>query len=204
MSETESQAPTAPERPALTLPEAEAAWLREAYEAAGVILEYGSGGSTVMAAEMDGKTVTSVENDPAWADMMEAWFAANPPASLPRIARVDVGEVKEWGKPANNARHFAYPGYALGVWGGKAFVQPDLVLIDGRFRVGCLLACVFRSRRPVQVMFDDYVDRPEYHVVEDYAEKVEVRGRMARFEVTPRRIRNHELLRVAQLLQLKN
>ena len=49
-------------RPELTLPEAEAALLRETYDRAGVILEYGSGGSTVLAAEQPGKTVPSVES----------------------------------------------------------------------------------------------------------------------------------------------
>jgi hypothetical protein len=61
-------------RPELTLPEAEAATIRAAYERAGVILEYGSGGSTVLGAEL-GKRVLSVESDKAWAQMMRDWFA---------------------------------------------------------------------------------------------------------------------------------
>lgn len=42
------------------MPPAEAEALRMAYEEAEVILEYGSGGSTVVAAELPGKHVTSV------------------------------------------------------------------------------------------------------------------------------------------------
>ena len=67
-------------RPELTLPEAEAAHSRAAYKDAKAILEYGSGGSTVMAAEMPGKRVWSVESDADWAQMMRDWFAAHPPA----------------------------------------------------------------------------------------------------------------------------
>jgi hypothetical protein len=73
--------------------------------------------------------------------------------------------------------------------------------VDGRFRVGCLLACVFRSEAPVKVLFDDYVPRNVYHVAEKYARKVEVHGRMAMFQVTPRKIRNDELLEVIGLMQ---
>ena len=49
-------------RPKLTLPEAEASALRAAYAAAEVVLEYGSGGSTVLAAEA-GAEVWAVESD---------------------------------------------------------------------------------------------------------------------------------------------
>ena len=69
-------------RPDLTLPKAEAAWLAEFYGVAGTILEYGSGGSTVLAAEMPGKTVYSVESDLAWAADMAAYFEENPVASV--------------------------------------------------------------------------------------------------------------------------
>lgn len=45
------------------------------------------------------------------------------------------------------------------------------------------------------VLFDDYMDRPAYHVVEDFAgPPAETRGRMARFELEPRQLQGHELL----------
>ncbi|SLN65545.1 hypothetical protein [Roseisalinus antarcticus] len=200
---TDASSSVAVKRPQLTLPEAEGAWVREAYASAQVILEYGSGGSTVLASEMPDKTVTSVESDPDWAAMMVRWFDENPPVSMPEIVPVDIGKVRQWGMPVNNMRYGQFSHYSLGVWERPGFRQPDLVLIDGRFRVGCLLACLFRSAAPVTVLFDDYTDRPEYHVAETYADRVETRGRMVRFEVTPRAIRNEELLDVVGLLQHK-
>ena len=62
-----------PQRPVLTLPPAEAEALRAAYAIADVILEYGSGGSTALAAEMPGKTVFSVESDAAWLAGMQGF-----------------------------------------------------------------------------------------------------------------------------------
>ncbi|WP_232790455.1 hypothetical protein [Pelagovum pacificum] len=191
------------QRPKLTLPEAESALLQERYAEASVILEYGAGGSTVVASEMPEKTIWSVESDADWIDMMNVWFDANEVASRPVLVHGDVGKVKNWGMPVNNAAQARFARYPLAVWDMDGFMQPDLVLIDGRFRVGCLLACLFRSKAPLTVLFDDYDNRPEYHVVETYAQKVETVGRMARFEITPRAIQNDELLEVIGLMQKK-
>jgi hypothetical protein len=188
-------------RPRLTLPEAETELLSQTYAQANTILEYGSGGSTVVAAEMPNKTIYSVESDPDWVAMMRRWFDENQVPSPPKLIHVDVGPVKRWGAPSDESAQDRYSAYPLSVWDADDFVQPDAVLVDGRFRVGCLLACVFRSAMPVKVLFDDYVSRPGYHVVEKYARKVEVRGRMAMFAVTPRQIRNDELLEVIGLMQ---
>ena len=58
--------------------------------------------------------------------------------------------------------------------------QPDLILVDGRFRVACVLESLL-SLSPLsetQILLDDYVGRPEYGVVEQYAD-IELAGRMA-------------------------
>jgi hypothetical protein len=61
------------------------------------------------------------------------------------------------------------------------------VLVDGRFRVACVLESLL-SLSPLsetKILLDDYVDRPEYAVVEEYAD-VEIVGRMA--VLRPRRL----------------
>ena len=188
------------ERPELTLPAAEAVWLRDAYSRADVILEYGSGGSTVMASEMAGKSVTSVESDKAWAEMMQDWFAINPGLSTPSVLHADVGKTGEWGMPENDKRWRAFPKYPLEVWSHEGFVNPDVVLVDGRFRVGCLLATMFRTQKPVELYFDDYAGREPYHVVETFVKPTEIRGRMARFDIKPTPIPSERLLDVIQLM----
>jgi hypothetical protein len=141
--------PDAIARPDLTLPEAEAAHLRAACEDASAILEYGSGGSTVMAAEMPGKRIWSVESDAAWADMMRGWLTANPPATGTTVEVIwaDIGPTEAWGHPANKSGYLRYARYPLGVW-ERADVTPDLVLVDGRFRMGCALAAALHTPAP--------------------------------------------------------
>ncbi len=188
------------ERPELTMPEPEAALLRAAYGCADVILEYGSGGSTVMGAEL-GKTVFSIESDQEWAQMMRQWFTENPAPGAVDIIWSDVGETKEWGHPKTDAEWRRFARYPLEVWGLEEFRQPDVVLVDGRFRQGCALAASFMSAKPVDLYFDDYTRRKHYHVVEEYLGQPEITGRMAHFRVTPQPIPPERLLQVVNLMQ---
>lgn len=189
-------------RPALTLPPEEAAVLRGAYARAGTILEYGSGGSTVLAAELPGKTVLSVESDADWASDMTAWFAANPPApgTAVHMLHSDIGPTEAWGRPADDSAWRHWPRYPLAVW-QREDCMPDVVLVDGRFRIGCALATAFRTSKPVTLLFDDYTTRPHYARVEDYLGTPEIVGRMARFRVTPTAIPPERLLQVVQFMQ---
>ncbi len=51
----------------------------------------------------------------------------------------------------------------------------DLVLIDGRFRVACALKCFLHVGSDCVVAFDDYLDRPHYHVVGQFYETIDTR-----------------------------
>ena len=200
MQTATTQAPRT--RPELTMPEPEAALLRAEYAQADVIVEYGSGGSTVLAGEMPGKTVLSVESDKDWALMMRAWFRDNPPVESSTVDVIwsDVGETKEWGRPVDDSQWRRYPRYALEVWSLPEFRHPDVVLVDWRFREGCALAAGFMAERPLVLLFDDYVQRKNYHAVEEFLGAPEMTGRMARFEITPQPVPPARLLRIMQLM----
>lgn len=174
-----------PAGPELTMPAAEAGLLRSEYERADVILEYGSGGSTVLAGNMPGKRVVSVESDLDWANTMREWFRANPPAGHVAIHHVDIGPTREWGHPADDSGFRRWPGYPFSVWDRADFAHPDVVLIDGRFRAACLVAVALRITRPVVALFDDYRGRKAYHSVEALFEPSDITGRMARFQLVP-------------------
>jgi len=172
-------------RPTLTLPPAEAEAVRTVYEAADVILEYGSGGSTALAAQMPGKTVFSVESDADWLQGMHDWFAANPPVCDLHLHHGNIGPTKEWGAPAREGSFRRWPSYPIEVWDRDDFRHPDVVLVDGRFRAACFLTTLFRIARPVTLLWDDYVGRKPYHEMEDFAAPSALVGRMAVFELHP-------------------
>lgn len=172
-----------PPRPPLILPPDEAAALRAALGDARVVLEYGMGGSTLLAAGDAGRTVFSVESDPRWLAMMGRWFANNPPAATVHLHHGDIGPVENWGYPLDDSHRHLWQNYPVTVWDRADFQHPDLVLIDGRFRVGCFLAVAARITRPVTLLFDDYADRSEYHGIEVLARPSALHGRMARFDL---------------------
>ncbi|MEB8389343.1 hypothetical protein OO012_19170 [Rhodobacteraceae bacterium KMM 6894] len=189
-------------RPELTMPAAEAAHVASAYADANVILEYGSGGSTVLASELPGKTVFSVESDQAWAEMMRGWFAQNPPVagSYVDVIWADVGETGEWGKPVNTREWRRYPEYPLKVWQLPEFRQPDVVLVDGRFRPGCAMAAAFLTKRPITLLVDDYKRRKGYHAIEEFLGTPHLIGRMAEFQVAPMPVPADRLLTIIKMM----
>jgi SAM-dependent methyltransferase len=172
-------------RPVLTMPPEESAALTQAYQAAKVILEYGTGGSTVVAADLAGRDVFSVESSAEWLAMMQGWFKANPPKARLQLHHGDIGKTRQWGYPVDNKHVGRWVGYPVSVWDRADFVHPDVVLIDGRFRLACALTALFRISRPVTVLIDDYTGRPRYAQIETLVGAPEMIGRMAKFEFTP-------------------
>lgn len=171
--------------PEVTLPALEAETLMQHYRAASVILEYGSGGSTTLAASLPGKRIFTVESDQSWVDKLQGWFAAHPPASMPLLYHANIGPTRKWGYPVDDAGFRQWPGYAQGIWDDPDFLAPDVAFIDGRFRLACLLTVALRTRKDMTVLVDDYIDRPSYHEAEPLLGAPAMTGRMARFDLTP-------------------
>ncbi|GGL78792.1 hypothetical protein [Wenxinia marina] len=182
---------TVPPRPmheaadTVTMPAAEYDCLVEAYRDAGVILEYGSGHSTVMASRLPDKLVFSVESDRDWAMRLQARIDAEAPPSPAVVYHVDIGETGDWGRPKSDRAWHRFHHYPNRIWDEPFFRHPDLVLIDGRFRAACFATICLRITRPVRLLFDDYTTRPVYQDVERLAEPVRFVGRMAEFHLQP-------------------
>ena len=177
-----ADAPPIP-RPELTFDPDVSDFVKHHYSQAKVILEYGSGGSTVLASEMPGKTIFSVESDKKWALMMQAWFAHAQPVSMPLVQHVNVGKTGKWGTPIDGSAFRRYHRYPLSIWDEPSFKHPDVILVDGRFRVACALVAMMKATKRATLLFDDYENRPKYHVLEDFLEKEQSVGRMAQFTV---------------------
>lgn len=184
-------------QPKLTFPPSVAERVQAEYENANVILEYGSGGSTVLAAKQPNTRVFAVESDKDWADSLHSYIEKQKPEASVTIHYANIGPTGDWGHPLRYRKMHSlrYLGYSRSVWNRTDFIHPDVILIDGRFRVGCFLTCLSRIKRPTRILFDDYLDRPTYHVVERYSRPVETVGRMAIFSAKPEDARQLSSLR---------
>ena len=185
--------PTAIAEFVLPFPPEEASLVRKCYAQASCILEYGSGGATLLAAEL-GKRTICVENDKDRAMQLAARLAGFGNAA--QVHRVNTGPTGEDGVPLRPRFQHLFHRYPLSVWDRPDLGEPDLVLIAGRFRAACLAAVMLRAKRPTTVLFDGYAGRPHYHVVERLARKEDTVGRMARFTVTPGAIPPEKLTEV--------
>jgi len=148
-------------------------------------LEYGCGGSTVFAASVARvPAIISIDSDKKWADAVRQELAPMSPKLL--LEHCDIGEVREWGNPVDERGIKNYWRYPTMPWtmAKTHSLVPDLVLIDGRFRVACFLYSLLCARVGTIILFDDYFDRPNYFVVEQYCALTERAGRMGVFTVT--------------------
>lgn len=150
------------------------------------LLEYGAGGSSMTAARLKVPTIISVESDTDFLAATGAAVRASATHSAFIGHHADIGPTKEWGNPADRSKVHLWPRYCSDVWARitrERLPQPDVVLIDGRFRVACLLATVLMARPGTRILFDDYFDRPAYHRVEQWVMPIGRAGRMAEFIV---------------------
>jgi hypothetical protein len=171
--------------PELTFPKEEADRLRTLYEQAQVILEYGSGGSTMLAATLGQKLIFSVESDRDWAIRLQTKLDQEG-ISPAIVYHVDIGKTGSYGRAIDDRSWRTFHRYPISIWSEPFFRQPDLLLIDGRFRPACLLNACLSTKAPLKVLFDDYTNRPKYHVVEKVIKPSKIHGRMAEFDIEPR------------------
>lgn len=170
----------------LTFPTETRVGLKQEYDRAERILEYGSGGSTIYALE-NGKTVIAAESDKNWIDRLVRYHESQAHSGILIDCYCDIGPTIDWGQPENSAAAARFPFYPVNPWrkAQSNEVDVDLVLIDGRFRVACFVTSVAFARKPLRILFDDYLDRPRYHIVEQISEPADCYGRAALFEIFP-------------------
>jgi len=70
---------------------------------------------------------------------------------------------------------------------GMRIKKPDVVLIDGRFRVAVFAQALVRAAPGTRIIFDDFTVRDHYHVVKELLSPEQVSGLQALF-IVPRKI----------------
>lgn len=125
------------------------------------LLQFGCGNATLVAARQVRKIV-AVDGDAAWLDEVGQNLARAAIDFTPFHA--DIGPTRAGGYPADAGRARDWPRYHIDVW-RKLAGSPDAVLLDGRFRVACLLQSIIHCKPDCIFLFHHFVDRPAYQVV---------------------------------------
>ena len=153
---------------------------KDLIKSAEVYFEYGCGKSTEYAFRHTSASIFAVDTSHDWVNKINGIKSEGNSERL-NINWIDVGDIGNWGSPTTFSLRQNFKTYAELLWLTKNI--PDLVLIDGRFRVFCFLTSIKFAPIGTKILFDDYTNRPYYHVVEEFSKKLDTCGRQALFEV---------------------
>jgi|GEM_PF-3122614 len=149
------------------------------------ILEFGSGASTLISLKHPELEIVSVETSLAFISTLEDKIdSSNLQKENLHIFFVDIGPVKEWGRPSDRNCMEKWPNYSYLPY---FFINtigftPDLIFIDGRFRISTFCQA-FLQFPGALILFDDYFDRTKYSVVERLIQPSGGMGRIATFKI---------------------
>lgn len=129
--------------------------------------EYGSGGSTYQASLKDNiQKIYTVESDLTWLSILNKNIK---PQKLDKITFIYCDmktSPNTYGNPGKDSKPEQWKNYSDQIL--LVNDKIDLILIDGRFRVACCLKCHMYMDDNCIIAFDDFLDRPEYHIILDY------------------------------------
>jgi len=145
-------------------------------------LEFGIGGSTVLACSLVKKSVMAVESNPEWLRKVEVYCSNLTTALKPELIHADIGPVVELGYPQNDHLRDHWPRYHDSVWSHKRAIDADLYLIDGRFRVACFIQVLLRARSSAIILIHDFANRPQYHAVREFAREIAATETLSAFQ----------------------
>jgi hypothetical protein len=150
--------------------------------------EFGAGHSTCLAARSPLETIISVESDPAWAERVrrEADVAAAIASRRAAVLHAEIGPVGAWGAPTDPASRHLWPNYLRAMWAewARRRALPDVVLVDGRFRVASALSVLLafgaapESTAPLVLTLDLSAERANERVIFEAYETVERADRL--------------------------
>ena len=146
-----------------------------------VYLEWGCGKSTIWANKNSACKIYTIDTSQEWLDHVIAKCTNRTNINL---VHIDCGKLGDWGMPRNYEKRENFKRYTGYLSSFKEVKKPDLVLVDGRFRVCCFLNALLNCSPSTVIIFDDYLPRGQYHIVEEIAGKPwKTCGRQAIFKV---------------------
>lgn len=153
-------------------------------------LEFGGGGSTRLALARGVARCDTVESDPDWIGRLrhDHEISAAEVENRLRIHHGDIGPVGDWGMPRDTKKIEQWPAYFTSVWSDLPGA-PDLVLIDGRFRVACALTALMLVPASSVILMHDFFDpapwRRNYAKLLDFADIDGRAGDLVRLRLRP-------------------
>lgn len=149
-------------------------------------LEFGCGGSTMLALYISQAQIISIESDPDFIALLLAnpLIQQNSQGSNPRFrfCPIDLGKVGKWGFPTDKSPKESFPLYSQAIFeqlSQEYTLRIDTIFIDGRFRVACVLSVLIHCSESITILIHDFFNRPHYHIILEFltcTEKIDSLG----------------------------
>ena len=137
------------------------------------------GKSSLWVLQNSDASILAVDTSEFWIDKVKG--SAGERANRFHIEWIDLGPIGWAGRPLSYAHRADFQRYIQSPW--ERDQKPQAILVDGRFRVACFLHSLAKADPGAVIFFDDYRERAQYHVIEEYLAPREFCGRQAIFEV---------------------
>jgi hypothetical protein len=155
-------------------------------------VEFGTGGSTVLASKHVKNSILSVDSSRDWLDQVS--LACGSSQTKPQLKFIDVGPTGDWGFPTDASTKSRWPDYHSAIWKVQQSSEADLYLVDGRFRVACFAQTTLHCKPDAIIGFHDFSSRPAYHCVREIAQEIATAGDMSFFHPLSRREKAEAIL----------
>lgn len=132
-----------------------------------IYFEWGCGGSTFQLSKKKNiKTIYSVESDLEWIKKVNSKLKNYQKNKINWIENDLNTESNTWGYPSLDCPLKKKIDYSSQILNIKEI--PDIILIDGRFRVSCALKSYNIIDLETILVFDDFLNRKYYHIILEY------------------------------------
>lgn len=151
-----------------------------------VYLEFGTGGSTLRTLLNSKAKIYSVDSDLNWIRSMQRyWLIKYHENRRLHFFHVDIGPTREWGYPIGEDSRKIFPDYSSNVFNSIEKNKIDTVLIDGRFRIACVLKTILEchANENLVILIHDFWNRPAYYVLLKYIREIAVADTLGVFKL---------------------
>ena len=135
-------------------------------------VEFGSGGSTFLAAQSGTGVIVSTDSAQGWIDSVRTQCVAAQTPTVPYLIAADIGATGAWGYPIDESRRGSWRCYYELCWERPGTQDADLYMVDGRFRVACAMQVLLRARVGALLAIHDFASREHYHAVRRFAREI--------------------------------
>lgn len=129
-------------------------------------------------------SIVTIDSSLVWLEKVKEACTSNSKSEI-KLIHADIGPVKELGYPKDESNKMHWELYHRMPWADPDVALADTFLVDGRFRVACVMQTALHCSQNAIVMVHDFANRPYYHCVREVVREVARADNLSVFQ--PRR-----------------